>query len=261
MHSIASTALEGIKKFTNPQKEEPAETQDVEDLSSVVSSLNGRDVFATVLHGVLTPQECNELIQRSEDKGYEKALVNIGRGRQMAMQDTRNSDRCIIDDPDFAEMLYQRMLAKIEEVEPRLLHPILNWKTKGVEHAVGLNERLRILRYDPGCYFKPHSDGSYRRGFEAGLGRKGEESRVTMLLYLNEGYEGGHTRFLEYHIKKKRGHRVVPRTGSVLLFEHPCYHEGETLKTGRKYIVRTDLMYTKKGPGHEYSKGFYRGEE
>ena len=57
------------------------------------------------------------------------------------------------------------------------------------------------------------------------------------------------------------GHEIVPRTGSVLLFEHQCYHEGATLEQGRKYVVRSDLMYTDKGPGHEYSKGLNRSSE
>ena len=39
--------------------------------------------------------------------------------------------------------------------------------------------RLRILRYDPGDFFKPHYDGSYRRD-------NGERSYITIQLYLNE---------------------------------------------------------------------------
>jgi len=38
---------------------------------------------------------------------------------------------------------------------------------------------LRILRYDPGEYFKPHCDGWYRR-------ENGERSYVTIQIYLNE---------------------------------------------------------------------------
>jgi hypothetical protein len=54
----------------------------------------------------------------------------------------------------------------------------------------------------------------------------------------------------------------APRTGDVQLFEHECLHEGTMLEEGRKYVVRTDLMYTNKGRGHEYSNvGLYEGAE
>ena len=51
---------------------------------------------------------------------------------------------------------------------------------------MGLNERLRFLRYDPGQYFLQHPDGHFSRG-------RRERSFITLLLYLNEGYVGGHT--------------------------------------------------------------------
>jgi hypothetical protein len=35
----------------------------------------------------------------------------------------------------------------------------------------------------------------------------------------------------------------VPRTGMVLVFEHELLHEGSELRKGRKYTVRTDVMY------------------
>ena len=63
---------------------------------------------------------------------------------------------------------------------------------------VGLNERMRVLRYQPRQYFAGHFDGSYeRRGGNDSGGdeRKGERSFITCQLYLNEEMEGGATRF------------------------------------------------------------------
>ena len=34
-------------------------------------------------------------------------------------------------------------------------------------------------------------------------------------------------------------------TGSVLIFQHDIYHGGATLEKGRKYAMRTDIMYSK----------------
>lgn len=242
----------------------PPTEGDVLNLSPVVQSLNGGSHrFAVLLHDVLSPEECRNWIQGSEDKGYEPALLNIGGGQQIRADETRNNERCIIDDYGAAESLYQKILAKLQVHAPDLKNDFVQrqHQTRGGNPlsvtSVGLNERLRILRYDPGTYFAPHFDGAYRRNQAAGgpPHRVGECSQVTLLLYLNGGYKGGATRFLQ-HEDSSQGYTVPSRAGSVLLFDHDVLHEGATLEVGRKYIVRTDVMYTTKGPGFEYSKGF-----
>ncbi|CAB9514415.1 P4Hc [Seminavis robusta] len=249
------------RQFENTMNKSDNTTDEVEDLTETISWLDGNNHrFGALVHNVLTPQECQTLMDRSEQVGYEQALVNVGGGRQVAIGEVRNNDRCIIDDPDYAEMLYQRLLLKLQD-HPNVLGPMLNWKHLDKQYAVGLNERLRILRYDPGTYFAPHSDGYYVRRNEAGPSRRGETSRVTLLLYLNEGYQGGNTRMLRTFNPSSKGRDIVPRAGSVLLFEHECLHEGVTLEKGRKYVVRTDLMYSEKGPGNEYSKGLYQDKQ
>lgn len=101
---------------------------------------------------------------------------------------------------------------------------------------VSLNERLRFLRYDPGQMFEPHYDCSYIR--EDGV----ERSYITVQLYLNEGFEGGGTGlcdkdFIEPTLE------YVPQMGSVIVFQHDVFHEGRSVIKGRKYTMRTDVMY------------------
>mmetsp|Transcript_231 Transcript_231/g.278 ORF Transcript_231/g.278 Transcript_231/m.278 type:complete len:262 (+) Transcript_231:29-814(+) len=240
-------AFDGLK--VSKTDEEPEHNPNIEELD--LSAWEGKNRFAIVVHNVFTPEECQALIQRSEDQGYEAALVNIGGGRQIKMDDVRTSDRCIIDDPKFAEELWSR-IRKTTNDDPRLLCP--SWCPKSKKagsqfRAVGLNERLRFLRYDKGNFFASHMDGAYFRNNEAGEERKGERSLVTCQLYLNEGFEGGATRFGYDDI----GFDVVPKTGSVLLFEHQLTHEGSLLIKGRKYAIRTDVMYTNKGEDLEYA--------
>lgn len=202
--------------------------------------------FAVLLHNVLSKEECEKLIEESEKNGYEQALVNIGGGRQKMMSDVRNSDRTIIDDATLAEKVWQRIRRILPENELLMRAP---WARKDI-NALGLNERLRFLRYDPGCFFAPHFDGSYKRNTEAGLDRKGETSYVTCQIYLNEGFEGGATRMMDVR-NDANGHDVVPRAGSVLLFRHDICHEGSVLVHGRKYTIRTDVMY---GTGSTYAE-------
>jgi hypothetical protein len=111
---------------------------------------------------------------------------------------------------------------------------------------VGLNERMRFLRYGPGHFFAPHQDLRYVRGPEFGP-RAGETSYVTVQLYLNDKFKGGVTRFLSGGGRHgKRHYNVTPERGSVLIFDHDLVHEGSIVTEGIKYSVRTDIMFTTK---------------
>ncbi|CAF1195895.1 unnamed protein product [Adineta steineri] len=182
--------------------------------------------LAFLIFNVLTPDECQQRIELSEQRSYSEATVN-GYGFSELMTDFRNSDRCIIDDVQMAEILFQR----IESFLPK------TWKNY---ELVSLNERLRFLRYDPGQFFAAHMDGEYHRS-----NGSGEQSFLTIQLYLNEGYQGGATTFI-HNTDSNKNVRCVPRTGMVLVFEHRLFHEGSILIEGRKYTVRTDVMYRPK---------------
>lgn len=218
--------------------EQAARDKQVYDLSGYY---RGTNKFAVFLRNILTPDECADLIAQSESVGYETALVNIGGGRQKLMSDVRNNDRCIIDNPEQAELLWQRIVHSIpvDQKDILLTAPFSRRQLK----AVGLNERLRFLRYDPGTFFAPHFDGSYRRSDEVGMDRYGETSYITFQLYLNEGFGGGATRLINPQ-NEDDFIDVVPETGAVLMFQHDIYHEGSVLTTGRKYAIRTDVMFS-----------------
>jgi prolyl 4-hydroxylase len=105
---------------------------------------------------VLTKSECNAIIQRAEEAGFEPALLNTGYGREVYRPEKRNSDRVIIDAKEFAVKLYERL----KEVLPETY----SWEGSSDRSKVaGLNERMRILRYKPGHSFAAHSDGPYKR--------------------------------------------------------------------------------------------------
>lgn len=182
-----------------------------------------KDCLAFILYNVFTKEECEEYIRISEDKGFRTALINSRNGPEL-MTDIRNNSRCIWDTFEEVDKIWKR-------IQPFV--PDVRYNRK----VIGLNERLRILRYDPGEYFKSHYDGSYRR-------ENGERSYVTIQIYLNEGFEGGSTTFLGTLSDERV--EVVPKTGSVLIFEHPILHEGSKLISGRKYAIRTDVMYSSK---------------
>ena len=188
-----------------------------------------RSATCTTLQQVLSKQECDAIIERAEAVGFERALLNVGHGRQIYHPGTRHSDRCIIDDTQFAAAIFDRIKDFIPS-EFRLPH-----STKA-NAVVGLNERMRILKYEPGHYFKPHQDGIFERPDGS------QTSRCTVMIYLNGDYQGGHT-----HIYSDDGDTSEPVTaepGLVFVFDHRLIHESPPLQSGVKYANRTDLMFS-----------------
>lgn len=174
---------------------------------------------------ILSPAECAEYITFSENMGYASAPITTHRGFELR-PDIRNNQRVILDDPERADALWQRVSKYIPS-------------TIGEWQAVGLNERFRFYRYDPGQRFALHHDGSYQRP-------NGEVSILTFMIYLNEGFAGGETRFYlpNYYNLQEREVSVVPETGMVLCFVHELLHEGAPVIRGRKYVLRSDVMYS-----------------
>jgi predicted 2-oxoglutarate/Fe(II)-dependent dioxygenase YbiX len=110
------------------------------------------------------------------------------------------------------------------------VRPHLPERLEGTLRAVGANERLRCYRYLPGQYFAPHFDGHFRRD-------DGDESLLTLMVYLNACEGGGHTVFTDLELE------VKPTTGMAVLFNHRLLHEGAKVTAGVKYAVRSDVMY------------------
>jgi hypothetical protein len=55
------------------------------------------------------------------------------------------------------------------------------------------------------------------------------------MIYLNDNFKGGETRFNDFV--------VAPKKGSALVFYHYLEHEGAEVIEGIKYVLRTDIMF------------------
>lgn len=260
-----------------------------------VSRWEGSNKFCIVLQGILSEEECQHLIDLSERRGYDRAQVRADGERQHLSTDAGNNDRCIFDDSQLTEQIWQRVLKATTEKDKASHHALTHvpWVNERQQKrdtgktfsAVGLNERMRILRSDLGAAGAPHCDSPCVRHMEAGVERYGEQSFLSFQLYLNEDFDGGATRFLPEERKgtedenetenenrnensfcpgqlnpskrartKPSRYDVTPRAGSVLLFQHDCCHEETAVRSGRKYTLRSDVMYTSLGPGMEYAR-------
>lgn len=193
--------------------------------------------FACIIRNVYTEDECKELIKLTEKAGYLPAKDGD--------QEGRSNYRCIIIDTDIAGELFNR----IKKWLPQTWHTQnYNEKEEKFDSPIEvklscINECLRFQRYDKGQMFSKHIDGAYERPDGS------ECSHITIQLYLNDDFEGGETTFINQMYYKKENMddavNIVPVTGMCLVFEHELLHQGSAVTKGRKYTLRSDIMYKK----------------
>jgi prolyl 4-hydroxylase len=163
---------------------------------------------------VFSEAECNYLAGAAEPL-FEAALTIDERTGQRILNPVRTSDTAVfpwVGENPAIHALNRRLAA-----------------LSGTEHMQG--EPLQVLRYAPGQQYKPHIDAI------PGLAN---QRIMTVLVWLNEGYEGGETRFTELGIA------VRGRRGDALLFgnvdadgqpDRRAVHAGLPVTKGAKLLA------------------------
>lgn len=145
-------------------------------------------------HGFLTPAEGRHIVQAAAELLEPSTVVDPRTGRQVP-HPVRTSKSAAIG-PTRETLPIQAILRRIALLS-------------GTD--VDQGEPLTLLAYAPGEQYRPHHDA---------LPGAANQRIATVLLYLNQGYQGGETRFV------KRGLTVAGRGGDALVF-------GNTLADGR----------------------------
>ena len=93
-------------------------------------------------------------------------------------------------------------------------------------------ERPEILRYRSGGKYVPHADsenwGAVERRWKRVINRD-----LSVLIYLNDDFEGGEISFSNF------GYKVKPRAGLLIAFpsDHRYLHEAHLVKSGVRYAI------------------------
>uniref|UniRef100_A0A0G4HRF1 Fe2OG dioxygenase domain-containing protein n=1 Tax=Chromera velia CCMP2878 TaxID=1169474 RepID=A0A0G4HRF1_9ALVE len=219
----------------------------------VVEEIEAGSVF--LVHNLLSKEECASLIAACKEMNLAKT----------GSRKYRDCKRLVAKATAVSEILFNRIrhlpLFSPLEVDPsdRTFHQPLFEGVAGRWTALGLNDVLRVCLYDPEGHFSPHFDGEFRRSDT-------ERSLRTFMLYLNDvdDTEGGATKFLStatgdeddleltfnpsedrYQAAPSATVRfsVPPRAGTAIIFNHRMLHEGAVLRSGEKWILRSDIMY------------------
>ncbi|KAI7786390.1 oxidoreductase domain containing protein [Diaporthe eres] len=256
-----------------PPDAKPVTISPVDWASSPLPEYNG--LFAVVLENVLSPSECQILIDLAESSAdvsetnstgdhnpWKPAMVNAGSGFEVLDSGYRNSDRIVWDQQEVVDRIWQRCLQgeAAEALRKRLGlidgdEQLGAFRRRGPKWTVEkqrwefrrLNQRMRFLKYGAGQFFRPHCDGAFSEEVDG----KVFKTFYTLHLYLNDSVAeagksaelvGGATSFLSGDGKRRVD--VDPKAGRVLIFQHRrLFHCGDDVVKGTKYTMRTDIMY------------------
>ena len=240
-----------------------------------------RNPNAFVLENALSLEACEHILNTCE---YELQFgsYNAGKNNHGAMQIVISKDianelmRVIGPHIDIKGVISADRELSVEE-------------ENDVSYALtGINRRFRIYRYAPDRNekFAPHIDAGFPPG---GVSLDDDDhrdtgilflhwdashqypstndvvSRLTVLIYLNDDFSGGHTKFYEPMSERRDRHgedvviaSVKPRAGSILVFPQAVsesaverarsvwpLHEGSPVTSGNrpKYVIRTDVLF------------------
>ncbi len=196
-------------------------------LSNVSNFISRKDLIDGVftLQGLLSDAECASIISLSEQLGF-----SLTEQRESKFMARRRNGRIALQSAKLAFLLWKRCSSMFHTINGN--------------RPVGLNPNFRFYKYEKFDSFGLHVDDTIKVG--------SGHTYFTLLIYLNtengKDLQGGATNF--YRGKNVKRAKLVlsfaPCRGVALVHEHfpSCMlHEGEEVRHGTKYLMRTDVVY------------------
>jgi len=168
----------------------------------------------------------------------------------------RNNERIYVAAPEVSNTIWDRVKPFVNQIEITKENDQrvgIGYGSEGIWRPIGFSECWKICKYNPGGHFAPHYDGCLVKSSTL-------RSMKTFMLYLNDDFEGGCTNFLNEELRSKKDPsgifraedksiilKIKPTIGMGIIFNHQLYHEGEPISQGIKYIMRTEIMFSKEG--------------
>jgi predicted 2-oxoglutarate/Fe(II)-dependent dioxygenase YbiX len=102
----------------------------------------------------------------------------------------------------------------------------------GTGHELAWYEMPNILRYQPGGFYLSHSDSCIHEPAD-GNWYKILDRDLSLLIYLNDDFEGGGLTFMRFNFHLK------PRAGDLLIFpsDNRYEHQAEKVESGIRYCI------------------------
>lgn len=179
-----------------------------------------------IIPKLFTEYECEQLLF-DINNSFQETKANM---YQDIRYNGRKCYRLLKDDKKFANDMFNR----ISKYLPKYYLDDFNDKW----YPKGCNTLLRVIKYNPNCYFNYHHDGHQDFDYD-----KKTMASVTLSLNTVPKQNGGATTVID---PDEKGHtiHVQPIAGNVFMIDitNGPEHKGDILFTGLKYILRTDIV-------------------
>jgi hypothetical protein len=211
---------------------------------------------------VLDQKTCKSIIDHCNQKGWNKSSPSGGGHGRTGKEDARTNEFCVFHDEQLAEKLWDEVNGHLDDNLAYLGDNVYFNQKKGCEWTPEfIYDKMRIYKYEPGDEFPEHIDYKMKRDSYKNSVKITDQSFLTLLVYLNDDFEGGetgywpdhtgiHCRFLRDEEKqgKAKEHQVVikPYVGQAVVQDQNILHEGLPTTKGTKYILRTDVIHRRK---------------
>ena len=162
-----------------------------------------------VINNIITEKECKYIINKASNK-LKKSTVT--------------------EDFQIDENIRKSETAWLEINDP-VVNRVVRRCMKFVDRPIKNCESLQVLRYRPGGHYKPHQDTF--------SDTEDNKRMYTIILALNDAYEGGETEFpnLGKEYKLKKGDALFFHTlDNYELMTSKALHGGKPVKSGEKWI-------------------------
>jgi len=173
----------------------------------------------TIIDNFLTKKECEYIKQLIDENHYRSSVAGVSR-EQSVESDFRTSSTCSLPPEDEKVFKIKKKIAAYLNID------------------IIRGEDIQGQLYEPGQFFKPHTDYFDGDSFYNHCLASGNRTD-TLMIFLNDDLEGGSTFFpnLNQEVKPKTGRAVVwqdMKDGEVVA---DTLHEGQSVISGKKYII------------------------
>jgi len=186
----------------------------------------GREIY--LVRNLLAPAVCEHIIQVANSQKFEPAGILV----DGVDQEVRSNDLWRLDQSETLAKSTNELLMSTVVVVQRLLH-----QHYGVQFPIA--ENFSILRYRVGHFYQRHVDNILLQSRFQEVQQGIPTRDISVVGYLNDGFEGGETYFDRQDIK------VQPEAGAALVF--PAYfthpHQSLPVTKGEKYAFTTWLFH------------------
>lgn len=183
----------------------------------------GGDVL--FVRGFLPAVECEAWIARAERLGFRHGPNPQAAGGATSREQVYRYLACLNDG-----LVARSLFLKAREYLPT------HWPPGRVDRGLlGAHPRIRFFRADPDDAIPIHQD-------DPSSPIDGAATDFSLMIFLNECL-GGTIRFHRGPDGSSPFAELSPETGTAMIFPHSTWHEPGLVLTGRRYVLRADLLY------------------